>query len=73
MPGGCVDEGRGHEAQPPEGFAVTAQGYLVLGAALHVLEYEAGQAAPGDLAQVRDVERARNVAAAERASFPGHA
>jgi hypothetical protein len=70
--GGCVDERRRHETQSRERLAVAAQRHLVLGPALDVLEYESGNAPPGNLAQVGDVERTRNAAAAEGAPFPGH-
>jgi len=68
-----VDEGPGNQPQTLQGFAVGAQRDLVFGPALDVLEREARHAAPGNLAQVGDVERARQISAAERAALPGHA
>src|SRR6185437_2899128 len=67
-----VDEGRWHEPQPCQRLEVAAQRDLVLGAALGVLEHEARDAAACDLAQVSDVERPRQAAAAEGASLPWH-
>src|SRR5215469_8241230 len=73
MARGSVDERARHETQPLQRFAVAAQSRLVLGAALHVLVDETGDAPPCDGAQIGDVERAGDVAAAERMPFPGHA
>src|SRR6266481_2604857 len=56
MARGGVDEGSGDQPQTLQGFAVGAQRHLVFGPALDVLEREARHAAPGNLAQIGDVE-----------------
>jgi len=61
LPLAGIDEGRGDETQLLECRAIAAQGGLVLGAALDVLEDDAGDVPASDRAQIGDVERTREV------------
>src|SRR5262249_25700976 len=69
---GRVDERRGDQAIRRECRPIVAEGSLILGAALHVLEDEVRQAATRDFAEMVDVERARKALVPKRTTSPGH-
>jgi hypothetical protein len=64
VPFGCINQCLGHEAKRVQDFPVGAQGRLVFGTTLQVLEHESGYPAPGNLAKIRDVQCAIEIAVA---------